>query len=913
MALNTQKLLPGSASKNNSALAIVSKPKPSSGGTESKDPLINILKKTILINKNIEKINETLIKNQIKTRRQAIKERRKGQEDRLERNKKKESTKKSKDDGNQQPTFLDRIKDFLTFTFLGWLFENTKKILPTILDSVKGLGYVGEFLSNMFGYLGDGLITLVDKGYEMWDNFKLWKKENIDGTNFEKIFNPVINNLETVANLAVIATMLSLADRGRGRNRQPRIRDNRGRDNTRTRGGDNKKPKVTGSRRDRFFRNPFRKKPRISGTRRDRFFRNPFRKKPTPTGTRGYRFGQALQRLNPFRRRATVTTGGSTRTQILKDQVKKIGSGINAAGSKIKAGADITVNAVKNAITKGKFKANQLIELAKPLLGKIVSGGKSSLSAIKTLARPLLRPLQGALRSIPVVGALIDFGINTLLFGDSPTEAAFKAVFAGIVGAVGSGLGSIIPGPGNIIGATLGGIAGDKLGGYVYNQIFKGGSGEKKVSEIELNQFNKGGIAGTRKELTGEIKRTINDKKRLKVQKVPTIFSSIDDIESIKKLFPKAKDNSEYQSPYDFIKNNTLLMKKVPFYGPLFNLFGKLFLGNRTNTSDIKIISTSIAALIGKIFKTELRKEESLYDIIANLPKLIYKVTDRFLIQYSEQFIGALESQLQLKSIYDSKLIELIGEDKEDEKTKETKGSKGKDSAVPMMPLVPLGSGGGALKNMTDQDFSDLAYIVSHEALRGTDDEYAVAAAVLNRVTDPRYPNTIMGVGTAPGQFEAVFSGKAYRDPELAKKLKSNQNKIIAALNKLDGRTDFKAFSSMGQFMGDTDIMFAKNGNFYHYAEQLRKSDPIPDTIPQHWRKLLGEGLKGGGSPIKTREPRSFKSLQEKTSYESGMVIMIKREREIVYTPINNQRMGSIILDTGDSTLSPEKFKSFVK
>ena len=210
MALNTQKLFPGSASKNNSALATVSKPKPSSGGTESKDPLINILKKTILINKNIEKINETLIKNQTKTRRQAIKERRKGQEDRLERNKKKESTEKSKDDGNQQLTFLDRIKDFLTFTFLGWLFENTKKILPTILESVKGLGYVGEFLSNMFGYLGDGLITLVDKGYEMWDNFKLWKKENIDGTNFEKIFNPVINNLETVANLAVIATMLSL-------------------------------------------------------------------------------------------------------------------------------------------------------------------------------------------------------------------------------------------------------------------------------------------------------------------------------------------------------------------------------------------------------------------------------------------------------------------------------------------------------------------------------------------------------------------------------------------------------------------------------------------------------------------------------------------------------------------------------
>ena len=155
--------------------------------------------------------------------------------------------------------------------------------------------------------------------------------------------------------------------------------------------------------------------------------------------------------------------------------------------------------------------------------------------------------------------------------------------------------------------------------------------------------------------------------------------------------------------------------------------------------------------------------------------------------------------------------------------------------------ITALGSGGGSLKDMSDQDFSDLAFIVSHEALRGTDDEYAVAAAVLNRVADPRYPNTIMGVGTAPGQFEAVFSGKAYRDEALAKQLKENQGKIIDALKKLDGRTDFKAFSSMGEFMGDTDIMFANNGNFYHYSEQRGKSDPIPSNIPQDWKKLLGE------------------------------------------------------------------------
>ena len=158
--------------------------------------------------------------------------------------------------------------------------------------------------------------------------------------------------------------------------------------------------------------------------------------------------------------------------------------------------------------------------------------------------------------------------------------------------------------------------------------------------------------------------------------------------------------------------------------------------------------------------------------------------------------------------------------------------------------ITKLGSGGGSLKNMTDQDWSDLAYIVSAEAARGTDDEYGVAAAVLNRVADPRYPNTIMGVGTAPGQFEAVYKGLAKRDPNLAKKLKNNQGKIIEALKILNGRTDFKG-QTMLKHKGIDDVMFSPRGNFFHYPEQRKKSDPTPTRPPQHWRKLLGAG---GGS-----------------------------------------------------------------
>ena len=164
--------------------------------------------------------------------------------------------------------------------------------------------------------------------------------------------------------------------------------------------------------------------------------------------------------------------------------------------------------------------------------------------------------------------------------------------------------------------------------------------------------------------------------------------------------------------------------------------------------------------------------------------------------------------------------------------------------------ITRLGSGAGSLK-LTDQDYSDLAYIVSHEAARGTEDEYGVAAAVLNRVADPRYPDTIMGVGTAPGQFEAVFKGLAKRDPALAKKLKQNSGKIIAALKKLNGRTDFKG-QSMLKFKGDGDVMFDPRGNFFHYAEQQAKSDPPPANPPEHWKELLGT-LSGGGSDGEAR------------------------------------------------------------
>ena len=144
-----------------------------------------------------------------------------------------------------------------------------------------------------------------------------------------------------------------------------------------------------------------------------------------------------------------------------------------------------------------------------------------------------------------------------------------------------------------------------------------------------------------------------------------------------------------------------------------------------------------------------------------------------------------------------------------------------------------LGSGNATLNSLTDQQFSDLAYAVSGEAQPNSDDEYGVAANILTRLADPGYPNTIMGVFTAPGQYAAYEDGGARRDPQLAAKLKANKNKIAEAIQRLNGRTDFKGTSQYGN-MGPGDIKFSDRGNFYHYASQRGKNDSPPSNPPTY-------------------------------------------------------------------------------
>ena len=128
----------------------------------------------------------------------------------------------------------------------------------------------------------------------------------------------------------------------------------------------------------------------------------------------------------------------------------------------------------------------------------------------------------------------------------------------------------------------------------------------------------------------------------------------------------------------------------------------------------------------------------------------------------------------------------------------------------------------GDLLNLSDEDKKEIAYIVSGEAQRGTDDIYGVAGVVLNRMKSDAYPSSAYDVGRQKGQFEAVEIGNARYEPELVNKLFSDEGlkKLDSALKTLDGRDSFKGQALLKNRVAAEDPMFSPGGNFYQHSWQ---------------------------------------------------------------------------------------------
>lgn len=119
--------------------------------------------------------------------------------------------------------------------------------------------------------------------------------------------------------------------------------------------------------------------------------------------------------------------------------------------------------------------------------------GKGGVQLISKLIAPLKNIVLGTFKAaakttvkgIPIVGPLLDLGLN-LAFGDPLDKALFKAGGSFLGMGLGGLIGSLLPGPGTIVGGALGGILGDWAASKLYDWF--------KSAQSKTPQLATGGI-----------------------------------------------------------------------------------------------------------------------------------------------------------------------------------------------------------------------------------------------------------------------------------------------------------------------------------------------------------------------------------------------------------------------------------
>ena len=802
--INSKKLLPSGQDKKQVFLVpvnsiIPSKPKLLSGvKPENKD---DDSKKSSIISEKISDVTKLLRYGLLL--RERDKRRKRREEERKKRNERESGLeiKNLGKKGQQEKqavnipgsSIFDRLMRFAGFTFLGFLFNNFGRLLPAFnaIGVVLKPATVG--IMNFAEGLLSNTVDWIEKGYEAYDAVAEFTKE-IGGEDFEKLFNDFSGALTLAINGVIIAGAAAL------------------------RGGLFKKTGGT----PRFGGG-------ASGAGRRGFKRIP---KPTPKKPldaarikarllERKKFGldrRARAQINLLRPRvlqailaeAAVEVGGSGTTTATRPGRSTGTSGqvnvsdlspkgfkklLSDVGRKPLVLSDYDMSVIEDAKAKYDFEeesAKDIIEGRTTKGSKLDSllGKESPLSRSRIRGRGIGRILPRALLKttgskalakvagkIPIIGPLVDFVISVAL-GDRPDKAAAGAVGA----AIGAAVGTFIPIP--FVGTIIGGIAGDIIGRSLYDVVLK-------MTGMSAEKFNKGGIVGPPPPVSPP--PPISKEKKEK-EPEPGLFK--DSLGSLKgKEIYGGGDKEEYEKVFGIIKGT---------YDSILDTSGGF-------------ISSLMAGAVGLLSGNDFDEN------------LLRYIGDRYGISAVN---GMRDLSNRAKGILNQKSFNFLRRKRE----------PGVDDAAPgdanVSPITLDGK--GSLTGLNEQDFRDLAFIVSAEAQRGTDDEYGVAANVLTRVADPGYPNSIKAVGAQPDQYEAVFTGKAYDDPELAAKLASPQGqaKIAEAMKKLRGRTEFKG-TSMYQYMGESDIKFSSRGNFYHYASQKAKSDPVPEFKPTYYQKFI--------------------------------------------------------------------------
>jgi rare lipoprotein A len=215
MAVNTQKLLPsakGSAVAKIRAASITKgiSVKPKKIDTEKllvlskdRDDSPESIKENLL---NIDALLKSILgeekKNKTKKRKEKEKKEYEKEEKKLEAPK---EAKKFNLPSLSLPgmSFLDRIKRFLLFTALGWLFTKFQDQLPKLEGIVKTITQVYGVAENIFKILLGGLVNFIDRGYQAYDKIREITK-SIGGEKAEQDFDKLSGKLNEYINYVLI-------------------------------------------------------------------------------------------------------------------------------------------------------------------------------------------------------------------------------------------------------------------------------------------------------------------------------------------------------------------------------------------------------------------------------------------------------------------------------------------------------------------------------------------------------------------------------------------------------------------------------------------------------------------------------------------------------------------------------------
>lgn len=323
------------------------------------------------------------------------KESRKGEEEELESKPAYDKDKKKKSK-NKLPKigFFERIKKFIMATILAFILPKLIDYLPQLVKFLSVIVGIGDFIIDIGGKILNGLITLVDWGYKVYDSARGFIGDKL-GDKAKENFDSLMKNVNTMLNLALIAAMGALAFR------PDKPKTPKGGDGAKPRKGQiidtktgkiRKKTKVELNLQKKFNLTDDQikayQKARQGGanTRQALAQARKVKPKPKPTKPKGF-FGKLFESAK----------------ESVKTTVRKFGSGLNKiSGGRLGKLGDALKNQYESASSFVKNKYDKVVSIGDSIKNKFAekanklkdAAAKVGDSVKKKLVEAILKPLE---------------------------------------------------------------------------------------------------------------------------------------------------------------------------------------------------------------------------------------------------------------------------------------------------------------------------------------------------------------------------------------------------------------------------------------------------------------------------------------------------------------------------------------